>query len=277
MQNLFLTALLGEAGAAAVQHLSKMLPVERFLVPRAALAWLHTLEGSWEGAVPGTGVPLTLAKTEDGWTGAVVLDGTSYGFVGASPAHVAAALTLAVGGRTDRPHLKGLDLARVGRTVDLLVKAKKAGESAHGTGVAAGRIPPVPRTPVEDYKERGQNLLPGEKKPLGAKKDKQEAAAPEAAAEGAPAGAGAAKPKLPRLPKAKGPRPLRLSVSDTSSACQVCGQKNFEGVVLKGCFCLQDLVKKVRDVEVVGTNLVLTFAGDIEPDEYLTLLETLKP
>jgi hypothetical protein len=156
-------------------------------------------------------------------------------------------MTTYLGATPGKLDLRDIDLARLAKTIDALVKSKKGKASTPGTGLHAAPIapePPIAPTPV----------APTMPKPDAAKKPKVEK--PKTKAE---------KPKLPKL---------RLSISDSFKTCSVCRAKNISGVDFVGCHCFKALAKQVS-VEVMnwGSGFELSFGPDWDQDAVETLQE----
>ena len=126
----FLQAVLGEDGARALAKASaRSREIEPALLPRAIMAWLGSAGlGDYEGDIPG--VPdtyLQFRKSEEGrFTGSVSIDRVVYTFKRASPLHLAASIAVAVGADQESlsPSLRDLDIQRLGKSLDTLVKAR---------------------------------------------------------------------------------------------------------------------------------------------------------
>lgn len=242
----FLKAILGAAGASAMAPLIEASPgLAAYLPARAALSWVSAT-ASYTGFIPGTEIPLVLQKTEYGWNGGVGSD-SIYAFDSAPAAHVAAALTVFLDATPGRPDLKEIDFARLGKTIDALVKAQKNKGAAAGTGVHAKPIgPDAPIPPT--------------------------ATAPDAPAAGKPK-----KSKLPKKPKpaaAAKPASMKLTLSESRHICPVCLGSQFKDQSFKGCWCFRSLSKSVTAVAVPG-GYNLTFGDDWDEDAVLTLSESL--
>ncbi len=245
----FLVAVLGKAGAKALTALADSSElVDAVLTPRAAMAWLHA-SSSHNGTVPGLpDTALTLVKTETGYTGEVRLAAGNHVFTSTAIEHVAAAITLAVGEPVAaRPGLRDVDLARLGKTLDLLAKAQVSplARSEGGKGVAAqARTPKAPEAPTA-------------KAPTTTRK----------------------KPKLPRAPggvkAASTPKPLKLSEAEARKPCSVCLVSQFKGAEVQLCYCLRDLRKGLYAVPLSKGGFELTFGGDWDTDAVLVLLEAV--
>jgi GNAT superfamily N-acetyltransferase len=125
----FLVATLGEDGAQALAKAAERWPpLAAVLVPRAIMAWL-TVVDDFEGQLPGVdNTYLSFTKAEEAYTGTIAVGDTSYGFEAATPAHLAASIGISMGLDADDldPALRDLDLQRLGKSIDLLVKARKA-------------------------------------------------------------------------------------------------------------------------------------------------------
>lgn len=237
----FLAAVLGARGAAALAPVVKAEPaLEAFLLPRAAVAWLGTVT-EHDGTIPGTATRLVLRKTARGLSGVVDL-GQPYAFVDAPVHHVTAALTVALGAAPGRPDLRDVELARLGKTVDALVKAGgKARGAEHGTGVHAKPIAPEPP------------------------------AAPTPTAPEAPGAKPRKKPKLPRPPKTT---EVKLTRTEATALCLTCRTRHrLEGTAWRPCHCLAGLSK--AEARVAGDAVVLVLGQDWDRDATITLLDVV--
>ena len=113
----FLEKILGPS-YKALESLLKT-DLEGVVVARAALAWLKNAP---EGDLF-CGCPM-LYKSEDGISGLVECNGGNYLFVDSTPEHATAALVSSLGLSLDKSFTKDLDLAKLGHSLDLLVKAQ---------------------------------------------------------------------------------------------------------------------------------------------------------
>lgn len=250
-RNDFLSAVLGR-GAEVLDRLAKASPeVSAYLVPRVAAAWVSQVDGA--DAIPG--VPeqrFVLSKAGDGtYHGVAELGGTEYAWVHAPVSHVAAVIAVAIGAEPGRPDLKDVDLARLGKTIDLLVKSKK--EPAIGTGGAAAATPPLAPEPPSMGGPDSEPTAASTKLNWAKAKTKK------------------LKPKLPKLAAPKAPK-VKLTLSEAVTPCQVCRGTQFQGQSFRGCFCLRDLAKSARSVQVPG-GYELVLGQDWDNDAVLTLLE----
>lgn len=130
----FLRALLGEDGAQALAKAAERSPaLAPVLIPRVILSWLALLDrdGAYERDLPGVeNSYFSMQKTDSGYTGVIAVGDASWGFEAASALHLAASIGVALGVDTEDldPALRNLDLQRLGKSVDLLVKARAAAE-----------------------------------------------------------------------------------------------------------------------------------------------------
>lgn len=122
----FLRAVLGPDGAQALckaidQHAS----LEAVLLPRAVLAWVGTAGRlGFDGMVPGGTISLVMTKSELGLTGSVGEDQ----FKDEPAYRVAARVAVAIGLEPAPGDAPRVDLARLGKTIDTLVKTRAIGD-----------------------------------------------------------------------------------------------------------------------------------------------------
>lgn len=125
----FLAAVLGDDGARALRKASERHDaLGNAVVPRAILSWIgHAARTQYEGSVPGVDNSyISFRKTEDGFSGEIALGEVLYDFEDASLFHVAAAVGVSMGLEQERvePSLRDLELQRLGKSIDLLVRAR---------------------------------------------------------------------------------------------------------------------------------------------------------
>lgn len=125
-----LEALVGREGAQALAKAAERIPeLDAAMVPRALFSWLTLAATGYAGAVPGIAEShLALAKSESGFSGAVRVADADYEFADVSLLHVSAAVATLVGLEKHRvdDRVREEDLMRLGKTVDLLVRARVA-------------------------------------------------------------------------------------------------------------------------------------------------------
>lgn len=126
----FLREVLGTDGAAALKKASERSPaLGGVLIPRAIMAWLGiAARDDFEGSIPGVDNSyLQFAKNEDKYSGSISIGESVYSFDEASMMHVGAYMAVALGADADAvEELRDLDLQRIGRNIDTLVKARVA-------------------------------------------------------------------------------------------------------------------------------------------------------
>lgn len=132
----FLHSVLGEDGAGALIKAAKRAPIlETVLVPRTVVAWLTTsIRLGYEGQIPGlenSYIQVSKAEDQDSFNGAMTLGEHVHSFEAVSLLYLAAAVGVALGvdGQKLDPMLKGQDLSKLGKTIDLLVNAKLIAKS----------------------------------------------------------------------------------------------------------------------------------------------------
>jgi hypothetical protein len=115
-------SLLGDAGASALERLLAT-ELSSYVTPRVIVSWLRN---SNDGivAIP-QGCPLVaLSKSAAAFTGSCKIQNVNYDFQKASEAQVAAVVITALGVETHALDVKGVNLAKLSKTIDSLVKAK---------------------------------------------------------------------------------------------------------------------------------------------------------
>lgn len=127
----FLISVLGSDGASALLKAAERRPIlECVLVPRTIIAWIGSaVRVNYEGEIPGVEnsyISLTKGEHPDRFKGAIAVGDVVHTFEHADILHVAAAMgiVLGVNGQKIDPLLKGQDLSKLGKSIDLLVAAK---------------------------------------------------------------------------------------------------------------------------------------------------------
>jgi hypothetical protein len=115
-----LASLLGKKGHEALQPLLKTEELASFIVPRTVIAFL---KGSVDGSIVLQGFEF-LSKKENAYSGSVEINSTSYEFSNANETEVAAIVSV-LNNQVIASDVKGLDLAKLSKTIDLLVKSQQ--------------------------------------------------------------------------------------------------------------------------------------------------------
>lgn len=226
----FITAVLGQDGYGAFKKALERSPsLNSVLAPRTIVAWLNITSrfNDYEGELPGVKNSfISFKKTEDGlFSGDVALNDGVYSFNRSNFEHLAAVVASALGlvNETIPDDLRQVDIVRLGKTIDLLVKTKVI---------------------TNELSQSNMNKL----EPMGGM---AKPAAPEAPA--APTGkAPSANMKMPKKTIKAPKRPamakptLKLNEKEAVKKCEVCGDPQFSGGRFKGCLCFRDLSKSVE-------------------------------
>lgn len=127
----FLKAVLGDDGASALSKAAERAPeLGAALLPRTIMAWLGVAaRDDFEGTIPGVeNTYLQFQKSEDRYSGSVSVGDDVYSFETATVLHLGACMAVALGFDHERtsPRLKDLDIQRLGKNIDTLVKARMA-------------------------------------------------------------------------------------------------------------------------------------------------------
>lgn len=243
----FLEAVVGQDGAQALAKATSLGPdVEWAVLPRAVLSWLTAeADDGYQELVPGTKTHLNLVKKETGYTGSVSMpDGSCLAFVDQSLTSVAAHIVLSVGGLDPAPPLTSPSLARLGKSIDLLVRSRalrkiaarqKTQGEAGGVGAAAGPMAPKPPTPPD----------------------------PTA-------------PPTNQKRKTKPTGPLKVTKAEAHTDCNVCGGQRFKNNVFCGCACFSDLSKNTTTILTPDGDYILQLGKSWDEDAILVLLESYR-
>lgn len=255
-------------------------------MPRAILAWIQSAS-LYEGEVPG--VPqafVSFQKSDVGFSGSVGLGDDTYKFEGASLFHLAASVAVAMGVEYEEvsADLRDLDIEKLGKSIDLLAKARRAAVELQKGRKWMGDHPgdedlsdaEFERKYDCDRDEVRRRMAKAAEGP-GPAHAPNAPAAPTPPTPVAPQPGKASLPKLPKPPSAAKPgKAMKLTRSETTHACPSCGQAQFQGNVFRGCICFRDLAKSatVQDANENDVTIKLdTSAWD--GDALLTFLESI--
>jgi hypothetical protein len=221
-ESAFLVELLGPIGAKALLKMAERSPaLESALVPRAVLAWLGLVARyDYEGALPGVDNSyVSFTKTESGFEGSIALGADVYGMSQASIYHVAGSVAVALGvePRLLDPKVKDLDVAKLGKSIDLLAKAQLASKE-------------LERKAKEKTKKAEGHGEPAKPMAQAAPIEPELTQPPPAVP----------KPKVPTLPS------LKVTKAEATKACRACGEVQFQGDRFAGCLCFAGLQKSVK-------------------------------
>jgi hypothetical protein len=260
----FISGVVGVDGASALaKATSQSADLEWAIFPRVVMAWLEVVsQGEFNDHLPGVAeTKLVLKKGEsDKFSGSINIGEETYWFSDVSLYHVAGAVAVALGGDSDRvPELRSSALAKLGKSIDLLVRARtlrkvqarQNGGGAKGAGLpgvaAAPKAPQGPQPPVE---KQPQNSIPG------------------AAAGTKPTA------KLPvSKPTAKKPT-LKVVKSAAKMTCVACGDQQFRNDRYVGCLCFRDLAKSVKTT-ITHEGYILEFGSNWDADALACVAENL--
>lgn len=211
----FLQAVLGSVGYQAVKATDPLLlPV---IVPRSIIGWIETVsQTGYQGNIPGVNDSyISLAKTEDGFEGAVTINDKLLTFERASSFHVAASLgtSLEVTLPDLSDSLKKKDLTEFGRAIDLLIKTQII--NLHKADAARQGPPAPPDKPRKQTIPVGASRMPNQVVP-------------------------------PNLAVGQGTQKLKITKAEAEATCQVCAKKRFKDNKFEGCECLEDIAKHVK-------------------------------
>jgi hypothetical protein len=270
----FLTAVIGVDGARALaKATSASADLEWAIFPRVVMSWLE-VQGhapSFNEGLPGVDeVRLNFRKSEDAFTGSINIGPDVYAFRDATLYHVAGSVAVALGASPDHaPELRSPALAKLGKSVDLLVRSRtlRKMQAAHAGGARGAKPPGVAAAPIPPSAAQPpvpvQGNVPSQ---VGTKVGTTAKAS--------------ATPKLPSVkptPAKTGvPKKSTLKVTKAEAAlhCRACGDTQFKASTYIGCICFSDLRKAVA-THVVADGYVLEFGSSWDAAAITTLAETL--
>lgn len=254
----FLNSTLGTEAAQALRKATERCEsLSTVLGARTIVGWLG-LASRWgfDGPVPGlAGSYLRFEKSEDDlFQGEVRMGKDVYKFEGVDLPHIAAGLSVALG--ADEPpdeDLRNADLAALGANIDLLLKTQiikemtSSEESSESSSESS-----------EDLEKAGGTTAPGEaatqKPPAG------------------PLGGGFTPPRAKQPSRNKKSFGAKLTMSQASSKCSVCGEAQFRGDLFLGCYCTKDLAKHATVESVDTDGYQITFDPAVWNREDVSLL-----
>src|SRR5216683_8092783 len=259
----FLSSVLGQDSAQALAKVAeRCAPLGSALLPRAVVAWVGSVP-QFEGTIPGIeNSYVRFTKSALGYSGTINIREQNYEFEGATQEHVASAVIVALGLDTAQiaAGAREIDLARLGKSSDLLVRARAA--TALLKAQAQGQRHGTPAQPLKP-EESGQPAVPTKQQTppkLPAPKPQDYVpVAPKAKVQ-------FAKIKLPGV---------KITKSEMVHACGDCGTRFLSAAgTLRGCLCVRDLLKHV-EIEDEGDHYTLAFGAELDHDTVSFIVETM--
>ena len=237
--NPFLKNIIGEKGIEALDALIKMSPtLKSYISPRVVIGWLRNAKYGQIPNIPESPFS-SLVKNGYGFTGTALVKSEQYTFSNVPEEHVAAIVTLAFNEVLEPVSTKDVDIAKLAKTIDLLVKAQ--------TKVQFERTKPANNLePMPPVKPDTQNVQTQ-----------------------------AVKPKLPKLKKPVGFKPIKFNKSEVQNRCSVCSGRLFDNEVFVGCTCFKPLAKGVK-TNCVNDQITLTFDNTWDQEAILSLTGILR-
>lgn len=285
-----MTEVLGSDGASALKKAVELaaargLDLESALVPRAILAWLGACAASeYEGEIPGVeNTYLSFQKSENSYSGSITISEDVYSFEKAELYHLASAVAVALGADNDTNTVRAKDLEKLGKNLDLLAKAHhltnvlaKKDRCWEGYEPTPGKQPYSKGScrPIKSSEEEMQKKdLPGltarpqeQAQPLGPQQPQKQRL------KGPPPLPLKPKSLLPQVPKKT--KTIKITKSELTKACYVCGIPQFKNEAFRGCLCFRELAKSVEMSKLDKDVYLLTFKN-WEEDSLVTFIETM--
>lgn len=219
LQKQFLLGTLGTEGYAALAKAVARYPdLQEILVPRTILSFIASVqELSYKGSIPG--IPNSvIALTKSGG----IINDTYYTDLDANPYTMAAHLAILLGAQDESKlakNVKNIDLTRLGKTIDLIVKSRLL-RSVAKTDLPVPHAAPVQHQGPVGHEPPIKPVVPIIKKPKQAKP----------------------RPKRASVSATAGLPDLKVSKSDAYVPCELCAQPQFRADGgFYGCLCMRGL------------------------------------
>ena len=238
----FFKAILGEHGASMMESLSKASEeLHSYLEPRIIVSWLRQSDYGDISLHPDCPIQ-KLNKSGYGYSGIANIDSFDYTFSNSSEEHIAAIVSVALGKSVNVVEVKDIDLAKLAKTIDLLIKAQiKSSQFIHTK--PADNIQPEQRI-QPDTDQPSLDEAEGKSKKL----------------------------TIPKVTK----KPLKITKSESRKSCEVCGLQMFKNDVFVGCTCFNTLAKNTKTTIINKDTLMLSFDPEWDDDAVLALIGALK-
>jgi hypothetical protein len=286
-KQLFIAGVLGADGAQALKKAADRSPeFSNAILPRVIMAWMQVVgRFDYEGELPGVqNTYLEFSKSEDLYTGAIGMGDEVYSFKDVSLFHVASAVAVALGAENARidPQLRDVDLMRLGKSIDLLAKARIVQEK-----LSKQEPKKVEDEEVEKVEAPGEPVMREQKPPAAqsAPKVRQAAKLPKPSVKTlgqTPQTNLAAQPEEVG-PRTKGTIPnnqplqrsLKITKAQAERECPYCSGKQINRDRFVGCLCFKSMAKSVSLVPNPN-GYTLTFkSADWDEEAISVLLESI--
>ena len=193
--------ILGSKGVAALSSLLENEDLASFIIPKAVVSFLHKSDYG-ELLLEDFSA---LKKTGYGYSGAIKIGEIDYSFEHVTPEQVAAIVSVKLE-KTLSPMIKELDLAKLSKTIDLLVKSQ-------------AKVPKI--EPPEDKELVAKPMAPT--KPV------------------LPIPPNTTVQKAPPVKKS-----LVIPEKESKNKCRICGKEQFKDKKFEGCVCVRTLAKSIE-------------------------------
>lgn len=243
----FLTGVLGIDGARAFKKaIDRESSLGGAVIPRAILSWLTiAAKYDYEGGIPGVeNTYLSFKKSETGLDGGISVGTEVYSFKSASTFHVAASVAVALGVEDATANVRAQTLAKVGKSIDTLVKARIVTDQLLRKGIEKDlKCDCKSENHLPACATRTKKVeLPGA---MNKPKEQEMAQAPEA--------------PMPQGQQKQKPPAFKVTKSEADTKCSMCGRTQFAHGDFIGCLCFRDMARGVR-VAKTETGYSLSFA-----------------
>jgi hypothetical protein len=206
-------SILGEPGYKAMENLLTVAPeINKYVVPRTIVGWLRNLPYSSINKLENTPFS-SLTKSGYGFSGEALIDNEKLTFQYVPEEYIAAVISIACNQKIEPIEMEnvglmkniGLNLAKLGKTLDLLIKANINTEPNDQPDKTAPAQHNEPEAPI-------------------------------------PAKVNQAKLRIPGISKTK---KIKLTLSEKENKCPLCKTGMFDKLQFVGCNCFKPLAKSI--------------------------------
>lgn len=258
----FLKEVLGDTGYHALNNAINKAPVFKpMILPRTIASWVNIIGNlGYEGEIPGVSNSyFSLKKNENGYSGALTVNNELVYFNSPNTLQISAAIGSVIGNTPEKIEIqiKPKDLAKIGESIDLLVKTEIIRKARKDSlEKQEGKMPSAPPNPPDKPIQATPPVPPQRSQPnvFGAKKPYQK----------------------DNIALGQGQSKLKITKSESEKTCEECGTKHFLKDKFKGCHCIEDIAKSFTTDKTLDGYILLFNKTKVDVDELRSVIYALK-